>query len=1089
MTDHIDREALKPLLDFIGQETDPALRLAALDAASRFPLDEGCWFELAVIARDLIHELPPGSADRREALRVAAAIPLLSVRRQLRDMADDVDEPDADVIASVLSTMGDPSQVRRLAAAVRGGDLHRLPELAAMPLEDADLRPDDIPMPDEDDDPSLLLWRALVLARLGAHEAIEGYLTGQVEPPPMFWGNPWRAYDELATIRPLPPALDAVLHEALPGIERVADSERRRMAELIVWACTGIADAEGTLLDEAGRQERSVEVAPSPGGAAVSPEEAALAAQRIVERVSDPEALEADPTPEELDKLTGLSPETVNRLVVELIARANRRMETSTSPEWLQVPLGNTIINIVNRVPINPAWPIKEIAGYFLSPGPKALDLGQFAWILARPAARAITSALAPALSSLGSASEEHRLLELIGQVGQTQAGRAGSPWRGAGPGGAGAPRAPLIDDEPEVAMRGGIELPAPEAAGSTPEETASVAAKSEQSESASAESGWEESENEEVEPEEAVTVAPDRRRVNAQIWAHEVKRDTFLAGVENTIRCWIGLPAADVAAVSDADIQQVDDIPEEGLELVVQLGWEGQTDTTRTRLPPGRTARTGDCDLRIDVPESERYIKADVAFRYRGRVFEHVRMEAAVLGAGDDAQPRDRLQVRVQTQLRQVIELEDRSEIAATFIYSAESTADGAAPTVPTLLEFGSQGVARYSLDSASTAVAWLNKELFIADKNLVRSKANAASTDDAEPLLAADDEDVLSILRQLAQHGAGFYNQLVGQHFTDPGRRLQLLNRTPREYVPLEFVYDRGYPSNDATLCDGWRDALAGDADECPCCGPPPPPHDDARDNAPRICPMGFWSLKKIIERLDPLDGTPAGAGPSVPRNGRRELAPIDRVLFGASHRVKQLDRDATLARLRQIVPQVDLAEDWPAWKTAIRRANVPLLLALPHHGTKNNQDFLEIGGEPMPEADRELQSGRLTNGYVNPNNVDPGPIVLLIGCETGAGTSTGYPTLARTFQQLHTSIVVGTLAKVLGRHAAPVAQELVTQLVSVDDPDVDFGTIMRRVRRRMLLKGYLMALCIVALGDADWHLASGRPRTSPGVGADEV
>ena len=49
---------------------------------------------------------------------------------------------------------------------------------------------------------------------------------------------------------------------------------------------------------------------------------------------------------------------------------------------------------------------------------------------------------------------------------------------------------------------------------------------------------------------------------------------------------------------------------------------------------------------------------------------------------------------------------------------------------------------------------------------------------------------------------------------------------------------------------------------------------------------------------------------------------------------------------------------------------------------------------------------------------------------------------------------------------------------QLASVDDPEADFGTIMRRVRRRMLLKGYLMAMCLVALGDADWHLGVREP-----------
>ena len=97
----------------------------------------------------------------------------------------------------------------------------------------------------------------------------------------------------------------------------------------------------------------------------------------------------------------------------------------------------------------------------------------------------------------------------------------------------------------------------------------------------------------------------------------------------------------------------------------------------------------------------------------------------------------------------------------------------------------------------------------------------------------------------------------------------------------------------------------------------------------------------------------------------------------------------------------------------------------------------------------------------------------MVLLLGCRTDAPTDLGYVGLARCFQQLPVSIILGTLAQVLGRHAAPVAREMVAQLASVDDPDTDFGTIMRRVRRRMLARGYLMALCLVALGDAEWRL----------------
>jgi hypothetical protein len=154
------------------------------------------------------------------------------------------------------------------------------------------------------------------------------------------------------------------------------------------------------------------------------------------------------------------------------------------------------------------------------------------------------------------------------------------------------------------------------------------------------------------------------------------------------------------------------------------------------------------------------------------------------------------------------------------------------------------------------------------------------------------------------------------------------------------------------------------------------------------------------------------------------------------------------------------------------------------LPHHGVDAALDYLEIGDEQCATEIRRLSLGQLTRLYVNPQGVTPGPIVLLLGCQTGAQTETGYVSMVRRFQQLQTSVVVGTLAKILGRHAAPVASEFVTQLLAEEDPEADFGTVMRRVRRRMLANGYLMALCLVALGDAEWRLT---PRNRPSTGGD--
>ena len=50
---------------------------------------------------------------------------------------------------------------------------------------------------------------------------------------------------------------------------------------------------------------------------------------------------------------------------------------------------------------------------------------------------------------------------------------------------------------------------------------------------------------------------------------------------------------------------------------------------------------------------------------------------------------------------------------------------------------------------------------------------------------------------------------------------------------------------------------------------------------------------------------------------------------------------------------------------------------------------------------------------------------------------------------------------------------AAELLAELAAVDTPDADFGSILRRICRRLLAHGVLMAFALVAIGDADWRL----------------
>ncbi|MDO9199701.1 hypothetical protein, partial [Rhodoferax sp.] len=844
MAEQLTPDALAPLLSVAANDPDVGVRIAALDAATRFPLTKSAWQGVADANWRIVQGEVAGSPARRQALALAVRVPLRSLRDHLRDMADDTGEADRDALAQALDQAGDPSRILPLLAQVRIGRLENFEWLAMMPVEDM-IKVADVPALAPGEAP--LFWRALVLARLGEFGPLDAFFSGAAPEPGLFWGSPWTAYDAIARIRPVPEPMRVHLLaqlarlEAAPA-EQQPDHATQRLLRLTVWAATGIADAEGT-----------------PRGEGAVP------------------SLVPPPVP-----ATASGPPAVAELTV----------------------------------------------GHLGAPHP-APDDGQFAWVIARAPAGQLIAQLASLLTPGRSVDERLRILHLLGAAADCQGGRAGSPVRGAGPaGGAPTGQGELIDDTISRAARSmAPRKSAPPKAMAPPAMAPMPMAPPAMAGSAMAAPG------------EMADV--EQRRVNALI-LHEGKvRKTFIAGADNVIRCWIGLPDKD-AAVSDGTIPPVH-IPPEGLLLTVQLLWrdgsgQDHTDSKSTLLPPDRTARSGDCDLHIHVPEGERYVNAEILFLYRGRTFEAVRLEAFALAADEAQGPQHEVRVRVQASRRQVIELPDSQPVDAVIVVGddrARQGQDAAAPAPSSLRVFGGERGKGFDLSDARVAIKWLNETLFTTEKLVVRRQATKgqASTGQvaggsAPDVFDSDDPDVRTLLRDMARHGAGMYNQLMSQGFTDPGDRIQVLNHEPRTYVPLEFVYDRGYPVSAAKLCEPGLKALKSGHDACPVCAIPAP--DDQRSNAPVICPFGFWSLRKIIEHVAPGDAAQA----SSPAVGRRSLPVIDSVAFASSHLVPEEERRATQAALQQSFTHLFLADDWSQWKTAMKQ-HPALLMLLPHHG----------------------------------------------------------------------------------------------------------------------------------------------------------
>lgn len=263
-----------------------------------------------------------------------------------------------------------------------------------------------------------------------------------------------------------------------------------------------------------------------------------------------------------------------------------------------------------------------------------------------------------------------------------------------------------------------------------------------------------------------------DTRRVNACLLHQGERRDTFVAGARCVLRCWIGLPVPEQAAHADRAVPTVE-IPEEGLALSAVMDFSGSAIRRKLVLPAERSLSSNACDFPLEVPADERHLAVELVFLYRGRVFEAVSIDAAVLAAGEAALPgHARLRLRTLASRRQTLELADSAPVDSLLVCGPAG-----------LQRIGEHEVRRYDLGQAERAIDWLNEKAFLTQVKLVRRpEANG----DPDAGLDPDDPAVLALLRTMARHGAALHGVLAVQGFTDPGERIQVLNLDPLDLRP---------------------------------------------------------------------------------------------------------------------------------------------------------------------------------------------------------------------------------------------------------------------------------------------------------------
>ncbi|MBA4370681.1 MAG: hypothetical protein C0418_03770 [Coriobacteriaceae bacterium] len=555
----------------------------------------------------------------------------------------------------------------------------------------------------------------------------------------------------------------------------------------------------------------------------------------------------------------------------------------------------------------------------------------------------------------------------------------------------------------------------------------------------------------------------PEQRFLQAAVHAPDGRSGPYEGRLEPSSPCDVGvfvgaLEAGFAHGQSPVKTPWADDSRSHMLRIVfVQAGSETGPQVRKVELKPRGPTKL--CRFRAVAPETGD-LAARITVLHRNRVLQ-TGMFRATVGTARTKQTFD-----VDAAPRTVLSgMDHRTKFDLAFVLN-----DNGGASTATSVHGDEAAVFDMDSDELSRLRVLLEKSLTLIaslpDLSSVRDKASV------EMLIA------------LAQRGSELHAAVMGAWLKKGAlpscTYVQVVSSRPGKVFPVELLYELECPLTSATLCLEAEAALLGEremADDgwCRSCA-----HDrhDAADMEKTVCPLGFWGMRRVIERvayvLKPEDLGGDFKIASEPKDAETSLMrPLQRAVVGVSSKARTASVDPLLAGIRGKVPSVADTRAWSDWRRAVGESPPATLLALVTHQGQNvqKQDCLYIG--PTDRA-HQLTPGEVKRYMVRPTDDIPHPLTLLLGCST-SHTALDYENFALKFQQQGSAAVVGTIASVLDEHVTPVALEII-DAISRTKKRRAFSEVMLGVRRRLLAQGTLMVLALVVLGDADWDVVAG-------------
>ena len=546
-------------------------------------------------------------------------------------------------------------------------------------------------------------------------------------------------------------------------------------------------------------------------------------------------------------------------------------------------------------------------------------------------------------------------------------------------------------------------------------------------------------------------------RRAQLDVMRDGERVRNFRAGYQHQIEFFIA---------ADGGMLQGQPFPEEllpgdeaGHLLTVTLNAPGFLEQPQLRtvfLP--RSGPSGRCGFAVTTGTDRARFEARISIAYLNRTLQTLRLSGSVVGATGAGDDPIELDPEMATQ-RGWVGLDFQQPYDATLTINRLGGESGGT------LQIGYR-VLGFSIEGLSDATTLIESRIDASrwDAPAMQGMAGAESRTLVQ-FLAFHGSSLWSTVTRYAQRNAA--GESLMKHLLE-AEVIQVLSANLGARLPIEFFYSGTRPSAQSKICPFHE--LRVTAQECRNC-----PHHD-RDH---FCPAGLWALNRGVE-WHQFDESNARLAEFAPREfaiqseaeaeRRDRLRPITDVVLAASPNATNVDPDCVkrlVERIEKLGVTVHQTADWAEVDAKLAAVQPAVLLVLPHvaRGTLA-QPCLEVGGTLRDESDIEVMDLGTPAGA-------SGPVVLLIGCSTD-NVALPYASFPVRFSA-RASVVVSTISHVLGRHAAPLAGEIVAAMVAGQRAgDTRFSSAIRAARRDALRDDLPpVALALKCYGDARWWL----------------